>query len=260
MERSIQRRIKRIQRYLSVPADGLIGPTTLTALENKLFQGAESTAGRNYSLTISRRGLNQLVRLEISSRAYYRKFLSHPVFPGGQSCVTIGIGYDLGYCSAAQIQRDWGKAIDQGDLEKLVVVAGVKGEAAKAIRAGVRRITIDLAAAEHVFYRVTIPRYAAMTLKAYRGCDTLFADAQAGLLSLVYNRGTRMSGGSRKEMRAIQSLVLEKDYQGIADQIIAMKRLWEGRHLAGLLKRRDEEARLVRLADRTYDDSELIKV
>lgn len=256
MDKSVSKRIKRIQQFLGVPADGLIGPATLTAIEKKLFK----ETGTESSLTVSSTGLKQLVRHEISSPAYYRKALSHPVYPGGQSGVTIGIGYDLGYYTADQIRRDWGKELGEGDLEKLVVVAGVKGEAARAVLDGVAHVDIDLDTAERVFYQAILPRYATMTLKAYPGLDALFPDAQAALLSLVYNRGTRMTGDSRKEMRAIQPLVAQQDYSGIADQIIDMKRLWVGRHLDGLLKRRDDEARLVRAANRTYEDSELVHV
>ncbi len=63
--------------------------------------------------------------------------------------------------------------------------------------------------------------------------------------SIVYNRGSSMVGSSREEMRKIRDLVPLKDYQGIAQQIISMKRLWEGKGLDGLLKRRDAEAALV---------------
>lgn len=259
MERSVQKRLKRIQSHLGVPADGMLGPNTLTALEKALFDEGEEP-GQDYSLTVSGKGMKKLVRHEIGSEAYYRKFLSHPVWPGGQSGVTVGIGYDLGYNSASQIRKDWRRELDQAELEKLVVVAGAKGDAARQVLEGVSHVTIDLAAAEQVFYQVTVARYAAMTLKAYPGVDALFPDAQSGLLSLVYNRGTRMTGGNRKEMKAIRPLVLDQDYEGIAQEIIAMKRLWEGQGLDGLLKRRDDEAKLIRRADRTYDDSELIKV
>jgi GH24 family phage-related lysozyme (muramidase) len=46
-------------------------------------------------------------------------------------------------------------------------------------------------------------------------------------------------------MAAIKPLVPKKDYNGIASQIRSMKRLWIGQGLDGLLKRRDEEAKMV---------------
>ena len=61
-------------------------------------------------------------------------------------------------------------------------------------------------------------------------------------------------------MAAIKELVASADYEGIAQQIRVMKRLWEGSGLSGLLKRRDDEARLVRLSDREYETIELVRV
>ena len=49
----------------------------------------------------------------------------------------------------------------------------------------------------------------------------------------------------RREMRAIRDAVAAKDLKEIADQLRSMTRLWEGKNLAGLLKRRDAEADLV---------------
>jgi len=259
--KTIEARIKRIQSHLGVPADGLIGPTTLTALENVLFGGqTEALPVAHYSLTVSRKGLKRLVAHEISSSAYYRKFLVHPTWPGGRSGVTIGIGYDLGYNSARRIRKDWSGKLSELDLERLLVVAGLKGETARQALAGVKSASVPLASAEQVFYASTLPRYAAATLKTYPGVDQLYADAQAALLSLIYNRGTSLRGSRRKEMAAIKPLVAARDYAGIAAQLKAMKRLWEGKGLPGLLKRRDDEARLVARADREYAETELVRV
>jgi GH24 family phage-related lysozyme (muramidase) len=54
-----------------------------------------------------------------------------------------------------------------------------------------------------------------------------------------------MKGDSRSEMRFIRALVAEKNYTKIAQQFRKMKRIWEGKELDGLLKRRDAEADLV---------------
>ena len=71
----------------------------------------------------------------------------------------------------------------------------------------------------------------------------------AGLVSLVYNRGASMkdSPGSdnRREMRAIRDLVPRMDLRGIAAALRSMKRLWAGKGLDGLLRRREAEAVLV---------------
>ncbi len=61
-------------------------------------------------------------------------------------------------------------------------------------------------------------------------------------------------------MAAIKPLVVQQDYAGIAQQIQNMKRLWQGKGLSGLLKRRDDEADMVLSSNRAYAQSELIRV
>jgi hypothetical protein len=258
---TIKNRIKRIQAHLGVRADGLIGPSTLTALENALFEEPQrEAAAENYSLTVSRKGLKQLVKHEISSEAYYRRFLSHPVWPGGRSGITIGIGYDLGYNNEQQFRKDWAGKLSELDLEKLTVICGLREDAARQALNGVKSATVPLEAARSVFYESTLVRYADSTLKTYPGVEELFPDAQAGLLSLIYNRGTSLKGPRRKEMAQIKPLVKQQDYTNISVQIKAMKRLWEDKGLDGLLKRRDDEARLLSQSNREYEESELVRI
>lgn len=257
--RSTSDRIKHIQKYLNLEPDGIIGPATLTAIENNLFDENDETKD-NHSLMISGAGMEQLVQHEIVSKSYYNKFLKHPIWPGGASGVTIGIGYDLGYNRAAQIQRDWSGRVSDADLEKLKKVAGLKADKAKKQLPRVKTVTVAFEDATAVFSERTLPRYAAATRKAYPGVEKLHADAQAALLSLVYNRGTAMSGARRKEMAAIRPLVLQQDYAGIAQEILNMKHLWQGKGLDGLLKRRDDEAALISQSAHSYKKSDLIRV
>ncbi len=280
----LKKRIKRLQSYIGIDADGIIGPATLTALEDRIFaenHDKEKTDKKNqnqnkdksenkekipekhqfeYALKVSQKGLDLIVKYEISSKNYYKKFLSHPVWPGGASGITIGIGYDLGYNTAYRIRKDWQGKIDIEDLDKLLKISGKKGKAAEQSFHGVKDIYISLESAKRVFYESSLPRYAVKTRKTYPEVENLFPDAQAGLLSLIYNRGTAMKGLRRREMAAIKSLVPDMDYQGIAAQITAMKRLLEGMGLDGLLKRRDREAELVLLADRVYEDMEIVRI
>jgi GH24 family phage-related lysozyme (muramidase) len=62
---------------------------------------------------------------------------------------------------------------------------------------------------------------------------------------LVFNRGTKLTGDSRIEMRNIKTLIPLKKYKEIASEIKKMKRLWRGKNLDGLLERRDAEAKMV---------------
>jgi len=259
---TITERLRIIQRRLGLTDDGILGPVTLSRIESLVDQvlGVLSDTAGEYSLAVSRRALEQIVQFEISSDAYYRRFLSHPTWPGGESGVTIGVGYDLGYHPASQVRSDWKGRIADAELDDLMEVAGLKKEAARDALAPIERITIPLEAAKEVFYTSTLPRYAQMTRKAYPGVEQLPADAQGMLLSLVFNRGTRMSGGSRQEMKAIQPLVIAKDLNGISEQIRSMKRLWDPDDLPGLHKRRDAEAKMIADARTDYDPSELFRV
>jgi len=254
-------RIKSIQARLGLEADGVIGPATLTAIE-RLMDGITSPPDEKIRLTCSSVGLEWIVKFEISSESYYNRFLKHPTWPGGESGVTIGVGYDLGFVTVAQMRRDWGGKIADADLNKLERVCGLKGEKAqtKAKLVSIRSVAVSLDSASRVFYTSSLPVFAKKCLKAYPGIEKLPADAQAAILSLVFNRGSRKSGSSRREMKAIEALVTASDLDGIADQILSMKRLWQDRGLDGLLRRREVEAELVRDSKREYEEIELVRI
>jgi len=166
-------------------------------------------------------------------------------FPGGASGITIGYGYDLGQEPADDFHADWTQYLAAADLALLNGVLGLQGAAAQAKAASLNSIHIKESDSQAVFLERSVPKYQGLTEEAFPGVDALPADAQGALLSLVYNRGTSMNGDSRSEMRAIRDAVPAGDLQKIADQLRAMKRLWVGKGLDGLLKRRDAEADLV---------------
>ena len=257
-------RIKDIQARLGLTADGIIGPATLTALENVIEKAlGPPPEPIQHTMSISRMGMQQLVAFEIVSKAFYNRFLKSPIYPGGNSGVTIGIGYDLGHQLERQVEKDWKGQIDDADLKTLLKVTGLKGQAAKRRIRSLKRISIPIQVAQEVFLTATLPDWAKKTAKTYPGVEKLPADAQAMLLSLVFNRGASLANTNRRrEMRAIKPLVAAKDLIGIADQIRSMKRLWEGKGLSGLLKRRDKEAELIENArkDSTLPDGEIILV
>lgn len=264
---SIRNRIQKIQSHLGVKADGIVGPGTLTALENALFGEKDQHQAPGLipepnpdQLLVSQKGIGMIVSFEISSKAYYQKFLLAPSWPGSASGVTIGIGYDLGYHTQNQIQSDWGGRVSGKDLDQLVSLAGTTGARAKEAVQGLSDIRIPYDAACDVFYSSSLAKTAVKVRKAYPGVQDLFPDAQAAMLSLVYNRGTAMAGPSRREMAALKALVAVADYAGMAEQFLSMKRLWEGKGLPGLLKRRDQEARLIQGSDRDYESDQLVMI
>jgi len=258
---TIGERIRAIQARLGLVADGIIGPATLTAIE-RLIDGPGRAAIAPSRLTCSESALSWIVTFEISSESYYTRRLKRPYWPGGASGITIGIGYDLGYTSPAQCRRDWRGLLDGQALAALESVCRLKGDDAAAAVGGdgLRAVSVPIHAARRAFYTASLPYHAKRCREAYPGVADLPADAQTALLSLVFNRGTRKSGSRRREMKALEPLVRSGDLDGMAEQFIAMKRLWANTNLTGLLARRDTEAELLRGARRDYAPEELIEI
>lgn len=178
-------------------------------------------------------------------QAYYNKALKRPSYPGASSGVTIGIGYDLGYYTEAEIREDW-HMLPSKTLERLVAVRGKTGSKAKALIPSLGDIEIPWAAAEEVFQKVSVPKFSRLTHRTYKD-ELLRENAQGTLVSLTFNRGTSMTGDRRREMRAIRDLVTDRAYNGMATQLELMKRIWRGTDVEkGLSRRRDAEAKLMR--------------
>lgn len=182
-------------------------------------------------------------------------------WPGGHSGITIGAGYDLGYCTANDLDTDWGDYLSDDQIARLRRAIGKTGGSAKRLAEEFEDIVIDRNTARAVFQSCSLPRVVFQTERAFPGIDVLPPMAQGALLSLVYNRGTSMRGDHRREMKAIRDIVRDaalqggcrpEDLQAIAGQIRAMKRLWIGKGLSGLLRRREGEANMVEscLADK----------
>jgi hypothetical protein len=250
-------RLRRIQDALGVESDGLLGSVTLTALEKRLGISVKESAA---SLQCSRKSLDLIVAFEVGSPRMYEQRFRRPVWPGGESGVTIGIGYDLGYTPKAEIEADWSPHLEQRDRAALLAAQGLKGESARLLAQNLQQIVIPFAAAEQVFCVNTLPRYARLTRATFPGIEKLPADAQGAILSLVYNRGASLAGARRAEMAEIRRIVAagRSRLEPIAAQFESMTRLWP--EVKGLRDRRVTEANLVRGARRKYRRDELIRV
>jgi GH24 family phage-related lysozyme (muramidase) len=185
-------------------------------------------------------------------------------WPGEQSGITLGHGYDLGYCSFDEFRRDWAPHLSATAIATLKMAIGKKAGAAKRIAPAFRDIHVSRAAARVVFESATLPKWTAQTRLAFPGCELLPELAFGALVSLVFNRGGDTDGSKprRKEMASIRSAVqqwaaLSPTVSGaglntllltVAAQIRSMKRLWVGKGVDGLLRRREAEAQLVERA------------
>lgn len=182
--------------------------------------------------------------------------LSHGEWPGGASGVTIGHGYDLGYHTRDEFEADWNGML-AAKMAVLIPAIGVKGEAARLLAAQIGTVVIPEQAARAVFMSTDLPRWIQRTAALFYGYKLLSDEAQGALVSLVFNRGTALEGENRREMKNIATLLSRQSmsagngqptvgtYCRIASEIRSMKRLWAGKKLDGLLKRRDAEAALV---------------
>ena len=188
---------------------------------------------------LSKRGIKAIIGWETGGESEYNP---QPEWPGEQSGVTIGVGWDLGHTPATETARAWGPHLLQSTVAALVGVSGRKGSEAKAILPHVRHLSIPWEAALAVFEEVTIPTWFLRTLRIYPQVQAIPGDCAAALVSLVFNRGPSLSGERRSEMLRIQELLRVNELEKIPDQFRAMKRLWPSSR--GLRRRRDEEADL----------------
>ena len=98
---------------------------------------------------LSAAGVTFVARHEVSSPAGYRRSFSHPIWPEGESGVTIGIGYDLRFSDEAQLRADWGDHLTEAQLQRLKTVLRIQGT--KALADGLEDVDIPLRAAMVVF-------------------------------------------------------------------------------------------------------------
>jgi hypothetical protein len=189
-------------------------------------------------------GLTFIAMEEISSRKTYESQYNHPMWPGGESGMTIGIGYDLRH-QTGNFADDWRERLSPADYQALVPWLGKQGS--KDGEAALAATRQPFSAAWPVFAARSIPLYVQRTQAAFPGYDKLEPLCKSALVSLVYNRGTSLNGESRSEMKTIHDLIAAGDansLNAVPAQYEAMKRLWPD--AAGLRARRDREAALWR--------------
>jgi hypothetical protein len=201
---------------------------------------------------LSKKSLELILEFEVGGgENYYNKFLKNPAWPGEQSGVTIGVGYDLGYVNKAEFSEDW-KDLPKEIFDRLYKVVGIKGYNAKNLIRGLKDITIPWDLALKVFNNKTVTKFYNLTRQTFPNFDNLPEDAKGGLVSLVFNRGAALEGDRRREMKLIRDgmkLVSNYDQKAltfIANQIRNMKRIWIGGSIEkGMSRRRDAEAKLI---------------
>lgn len=163
-------------------------------------------------------------------------------WPGDQSGITIGRGYDLAH--EKFLERDWAQYLSAAQLTRLKTALGKSGSAARAIAPQFADIKISRLAADAVFMERTLPQEIETTRRAFPGYDDLPPLCAGALVSLVFNRGASVAGDRRREMLNVREFIKAGRLDKVPAEFRSMKRLWAGQGLNGLLKRREAEAKM----------------
>jgi len=208
-----------------------------------LFLAFSSFAGA--SVTQCKRDV--LVRWEVSSQQQYVRRWQWPIWPGGASGITWGIGYDGGHQSAPTIRREWSA---HAAAPRLSTTTGIIGDAARAALPQYRDIAVPWPMAVDVLEAYSIPRYRAAARRAYGPhFERASPGVQCALTSETYNRGEAMAGSRRAERRHIRDVCLPaRDAECVAQQLEASCRVWANDRIngPGLCARRIAEASIAR--------------
>lgn len=194
--------------------------------------------------------LDLILESEVGSEDDYNRIYIHPTDGGGgDSGVTISIGYDYGYVKQSRALLDW-QALPQDDNHRLAATAGLSGPAARARLTGLRDISIPWQIAIDEFQVVDVPRYWQECTQAFPGFGDLRPNAQGAILSLVYNRGSSTVGPSRVDFRTLRTAIANEDYDGMAaavrHMLVTMRAAWQSAGiLQGMTTRRNKEADLI---------------
>lgn len=197
-------------------------------------------------MLISQAAFSLIVTEEVGGQAYYERHYTHPEWPGGNSGVTIAIGYDLGMCTAAKITADWKGRVPDVMLAVMVRCAGIHGDAARVLLPKVKaQINIPWTLALDVFASRDVPQWMAAVNRALPKCDRLNSTCFGVHVSLAYNRGAggfNLPGDRYLEMRNIKAEMVQGLFGKIPAEYLSMRRIWPG--VVGLQNRRKHEADL----------------
>lgn len=117
------------------------------------------------TLRISARAISLIVACEVGSQAHYMAALEHPIWPGQQSGITIGIGYDLGQVTEDQFVDEWHEYVHPFVIDVLSPVTKFQGTDARDRLPSVQMVGIKWGDAYKQFIETTLPLFVAETEK-----------------------------------------------------------------------------------------------
>lgn len=224
---------------------GFVASPVAAAVEALTSTAPPLPAPDSRSAACRRAASSLIIRWEVSSEDWYDQALRFPIWPGGASGVTWGIGYDGGQQASVVIADDWQ---EHAQAARLATTAGIVGTPAREALPRYRDIATAYRYAGQVFEDRSLIEHERRTRRAFEdGFDQLRPNACAAMISLIYNRGAAMTGDSRREMRALRDVCIPvQDYACMARELRSMKRIWRGTvNERGLTARREAEALLV---------------
>jgi GH24 family phage-related lysozyme (muramidase) len=199
---------------------------------------------------LSTPGRDLIYEFEVGGQSQYERN-PHPELPDLRySGVTFGIGWDRTAYSKNVALSDWSVLPGNG-AQRVADTPPLHGAEAVPAWRKVRDLLVPWSAAEHVFLANDVAREFASARRAYGPAfDGLTQNCQAALIANGFARGYSTIGANRTELRVITGLVPKKDYHGIAEQLRAQARVWEGTSIErGLKARVYAEAKLAETPD-----------
>lgn len=253
--KGLQRNLNKLGSMLTI--DGQFGPGTQTAVVNAratlnqpgppeaddALQMAVATAPDPFP-PLTAAGMTFIAQKEVTNAPTYERNFRKPCFPGGESGITIGIGYDLRFVDRAALVADWGAVLPVEMIDALTGVLKMQGT--KELATDLATVDVPLSVAMQVFAKRSLPEFLRLTRSIYPQVDGLTSAQRTALVSLVYNRGTKLDGDSRLEMKVIRDLLAAGNLGDVPAQILKMRRLVDSAKSPGLISRREAEAALWR--------------
>lgn len=230
-----------IQQYGKIVSDGSQDPRKDEILKKeKRFTDVMGSVDPR----ISHGSFAMIAAFEGGGFQYYLKYLSKPSVPSATSGVTIGLGYDVHY-QRDELEAYWAGILTPSQIARLKKVAPYVGKIAYGWLQTISDIRIDYMDAMRVL-ALNLSRYTTLTISTFdlgKDGKPLTRDQLGVLTSIVFNRGSSLSGERRKEMRDIKTHIAQGKLELVADDIRSMSRLWQNSS-PGLVRRRAVEARL----------------
>jgi len=217
--------LKKFQADKGLVVSGIVDAETWKALmaNRKILQGFRGDAAWVHA------------REGYAGKAYW---------PGGDSGVTLDPGIDLGYAAFSLVEKLYGSLFSREQLNAMQAVAGIKGEAAKAVLSAnpvLQSIRVTREQSDAIFPYAADPYWEKISgrFKTLADADT-FPPVQTVMLSLAYNRGPYNRG-----LEVLRKPIEEKNWAEVANVVGAMQ---QDHEQEGIRKRRRMEAELIKAA------------